>query len=97
MARWLARGQREGWSTAELARRSGQRAWKLRWWRKRFERTGEAEAPAGAFVAVELTDSAPDPATTLEVTTPSGYRVQVPAGFDPEHLRRVLQALATSC
>jgi hypothetical protein len=97
MARWLARGQREDWSPAELARRSRQPAWKLRWWRKRFERTRTTAATGGAFVAVELADPAPSPSATLEVTTPTGYRVQVPAHFDPEHLRRLLRALEAPC
>ena len=35
--------------------------------------------------------------TTLEVTTPSGYRVAVAPGFDGDHLRRVLQTLAAAC
>jgi len=97
MARWLARREQYGWSLSELARRSGQPAWKLRWWQKRRDRARAATTPAGAFVAVELTDSAPSPSATLEVTTPAGYRVQVPAHFDPEHLRRVLAVLAAAC
>jgi hypothetical protein len=97
MAKWLARGEQCGWSLSELARRSGQPAWKLRWWQKRRDRARAAAAPANAFVTVELTDSTASPPTSLEVTTPSGHRVSVPAGFDPEHLRRLLQALDASC
>ena len=97
LARWLARRGRAGWSLKELSRRCGQPTWKLRWWQKRFARTRAAKAPGGAFVAVELVELTPSPTTTLEVTTPSGYRVQVPAGFDPEHLRRVVAALEALC
>ena len=97
MARWLARRGRAGWSLAELSRLCGHPTWKLRWWQKRFARTRAAEAAGRAFVAVELVDAAPSPPAALEVTTPSGYRVQVPAGFDPEHLRRVVAALEASC
>ena len=98
MARWLARRGRAGWSLKELSRRCGHPSWKLRWWQKRFARTRAAEAAGRAFVAVELVEPTTlSPTTTLEVTTPSGYRVQVPAGFDPEHLRRVVAALEASC
>ena len=97
MARWLARRGRAGWSLKELSRRCGHPTWKLRWWQKRFARTRAAEAAGRAFVAVELVDAAPSPPAALEVTTPSGYRVQVPAGFDPEHLRWVVAALEASC
>ena len=101
LAKWLARRAQYGWSWAESSRRSGYPTWKLRWWQKRTERARMAEAPGRAFVAVELTDAAPGPAPDsappLEVTTSSGHRVSVPAGFDPEHLRRVLAALETSC
>ena len=97
MTKWLARGEQRGWDRAELSRRSGHPAWKLRWWEKRLARTRAAGAPGGAFVAVALTEPTPTPSTTLEVTTPSGCRVQVPPGFDAEHLRRVLQALEVSC
>jgi hypothetical protein len=97
MARWLSRRERGGWSLAELSRRSGHPAWKLRWWQKRFGRTQAAEAPGRAFVALEITDTTPSIPVTLEVTTPSGHRVSVPMGFDPEHLRRLLRALEASC
>ena len=97
MAKWLARRAQWGWNWGETSRRSGHPAWKLRWWQQRFERTRAAEAPGRAFVAVELTDAAPSTPATLEVATPSGHRVSVPAGFDPEHLRRLLRALGASC
>ena len=97
MAKWLAQRAQQGWDWRETSRRSGQPAWKLRWWQKRFARTRAAESPGRAFVAVELTDATSSPPATLEVTTPWGHRVSVPAGFDPEHLRRLLRALEASC
>ncbi len=97
MAKWLARRAQYGWDWTETSRRSGEPAWKLRWWQQRFERTRAAERRGHAFVAVELTDPAPSPRAVLEVTTPTGYRVEVPAGFDPEHLHRLLRALADRC
>ncbi len=42
-----------------------------------------------------ITESTPlaPPPVALEVVLPTGARIQVPAGFDPEHLRRVVEAL----
>ena len=101
MAQWLAWRTSHGWSWSETARRSGHSARKLCWWQARFARSHAAEGSSPAFVAVELTDPAPSPEShatlPLEVTTPSGHRVSVPADFDAEHLRRVLQALTLSC
>lgn len=81
MAHWLEWRQRQGWSWSETARRSGYSARKLRSWQVRFERTGAAEVSPPAFVAVEVTDPAPaaHATPTLELTTPSGQRVTVPA------------------
>lgn len=97
MAKWLAWRERHGWSFPETSRRCGQPAWKLRWWHRRLERTRASETSGRAFVAVELTSASSSTAVTLEVTTRSGHRVQVPAGFDPEHLRQLLRALEASC
>ena len=98
MARWLSRGKREGWSLAEISQRSGHPTWKLRWWQKRFERTRRGVGRSGrAFVAVEVADPKPDAGAAIEVTTPSGYRLQVPREFDTAHLRRVLEVLERGC
>ena len=98
MARWLSRGKRGGWSLAELSQRSGHPTWKLRWWQKRFERTRRGVGRSGrAFVAVAVTERPPDAAVAIEVTTPSGYRLQVARDFDAAHLRRVLEALERGC
>ena len=98
MAGWLSRGEHEGWSLAELSRRSGQPTWKLRWWQKRFERTRRGVSRSGrAFVAVEVTEPKPDAGAAIEVTTLSGYRLQVPREFDAAHLRRVLETLERGC
>jgi hypothetical protein len=98
MARWLSRRERQGWSWAKLSQRSGHPTWKLRWWHKRLERTpvvpGTRER---GFVAVEVAEPAWNAGTSIEITTPSGYRVQVGPDFDAEHLRRVMQALERGC
>jgi hypothetical protein len=98
MARWLSRGKREGWSLTELSRHSGHPRWKLRWWQKRLERTRREVGRSGrAFVAVEVTDPKPDAGAAIEVTTPSGYRLQVPHDFDAAYLRRLVEALERRC
>ena len=98
MASWLARRDREGWSWAELSRRSGHPTWKLRYWSRRLARTSVAQGTRErGFVAVAVTDPARNVATPLEITTPSGYRVQVTRDFDAGHLRRVLHALERGC
>ena len=101
MTRWLSRRERHSWSWAELCRRSGHPVWRLRYWQRRLE---GAPAPrpkrARAFVTVDIAESVTartSSAGALEITTPSGYRVTVAHDFDPEHLRRVVQALERGC
>jgi len=97
MARWLSRRERQGWSWAELSQRSGPPTWKLRWWHKRLERIPVAPGTRErGFVAIEVAEPAPG-AGTIEITTPSGYRLQVPRDFDADHLRRVVEALEHRC
>ena len=55
------------------------------------------DARERGFVAVAVTDSALSASASIEITTPSGYRVHVARDFDAEHLRRVLQALERGC
>ena len=96
MAGWLAKQERNGWSWAELSRRSGLPAWKLRWWHDRLKRNPAAQTPARSFVAVEIADSVQPTGASIEVTTPSGFRLEVPPDFDADHLRRLLQVLAVA-
>jgi hypothetical protein len=93
MKTWLSRREHHGWSWAELSRRSGLPVWKLRWWRRRFDRAAEPRRarPSDAFVAVDVLTS--PPATPIEVVTRSGHRVSVPIGFDEEHVARLLRLL----
>jgi hypothetical protein len=98
MARWLKQREREGWSWVELSRRSGHPVWKLRYCKRRLEGTGRTtKRRTPAFVAVEVTPASSSGLAPIEITTPSGYRVQVPRGFDAEHLGRVLDALERRC
>jgi hypothetical protein len=97
MAGWLSKRERNGCSWAELSRRSGLPAWKLRWWHERLKRHPVPQTPARSFVAVEIADSVRPTCPSIEITTPSGFRMVVPADFDRDHLRRVLQALERAC
>jgi len=97
MAEWLARRERRGWSWAQLSRRSGVPVWTLRWWSRRKPKSSSGRRPAGAFVAVAVTEAGPPEPVAIEVVTPAGWRLRVAPGFDPEHLRQVLRALAPPC
>ena len=98
MAGWLAQREREGWSWAALSRRCGHPTWKLRYWSRRLARPPVAQGTRErGFVAVEVTEAARHPDRWIEITTPSGYRVQVVREFDAEHLRRVIEALERGC
>ena len=97
MAAWLTKRERDGWSWAELSRRSGLPAWKLRWWHERLKRNPSPQTVARSFVAVEIADTLGPTGASIELTTPSGIRLTVPAEFDADHLRRVLQVLAAAC
>ena len=99
MAAWLARREGHGWGWAELSRRSGHPVWKLRWWQERLKRRplDPPAEPVRPFVAVEIRESERAPSAAIELTTPSGYRLEVPSDFDPEHLRRLLGVLERSC
>ena len=50
-----------------------------------------------SFVAVEIADSVQPTGVSIEITTPSGFRLEIPPDFDADHLRRLLQALAAAC
>ena len=98
MARWLKQRGREGWSWAQLAARSGQPVWRLRYWQRRLEpRRRKSQPRVPAFVAVVVTPATASAPAPIEITTPSGYRVHVPREFDAEHLGRVLGALERRC
>ena len=93
----LARRERQGLTWAELSRRAGLPVWKLRWWQRRLSPKPGTRRPTGSFVAVQVIEpSRADPAP-LEIVTPSGFRLRVPADFDADHLRRIVRALETEC
>ncbi len=104
----LTRRKERGLSIAELSRRTGVPAWKLRYWQERLQKdSGKSRIPPappelppegrqGGFLTVEIVGSSRT-ATPLELLTPSGFRLLVPVDFDPGHLRRVIAALESGC
>ena len=68
MGRWLARREREGWSWVELAGRSGQPVWRLRYWQRRLR--GAEQRPRGPrFLPVTVGEPAGRPGS-IAITTP---------------------------
>jgi hypothetical protein len=104
IAALIARHEREGVSWAELSRSSGISVWRLRYREQRAKAIGERttssrESPASGFVPVSIREHAAASSceTLIEIETPAGYRLRVPAGIEPESLRRVLEAITPSC
>jgi len=97
MARWLSRREQHGWSWVEVSRRSGHPAWKLRWWQRRLERHPAPRTDGRSFVAVEIREPSRRAASSIAITTPSGFRLEVASDIDAEQLRRVVAALERRC
>jgi len=93
----LARRERRGLTWFQLSAESGVPATTLQWWQRRLRQPKRRRR--ASFVPVAITESTPPaaPPVALEVVLRTGARIQVPAGFDPEHLRRVVEALETGC
>lgn len=97
MKRLLGRRERHGWSWAELSRRSGLPVWKLQWWRRRLASKRPARRPKRSFLPVRVVEPRATPVPSLEIVTPSGYRIVVPAGVSSEQLSRVVKVLEPPC
>ena len=103
MRRVLARWQRSGLTLREFGKKRGIPASTLSWWRQVFRRAGEEEvngaAAENAVVFTEVPKPAKVPGTPvgLEIVLHNGHMVRVPTGADSDTLRRVLQALRTTC
>jgi len=94
MAALLSRREQDGLSLRRLAEESGIPVGTLAWWSWRLRQGGEGDsdvAASGGFV--ELIEQRPHQGAAVVVVMPSGVRVEVVAGFDPEVLRSVVQAL----
>jgi hypothetical protein len=111
MAAALAEARRQGQGHAEVARRLGVSPQTVKWWswrigaRARAGRKGRtagkpASRPSGSakrspsFIEVHLGSA---PAWPFEVLLGSGKAVRVAAGFDAADLRRLLNAIGSSC
>ena len=92
----LSRRQRLGLTWSSLSEESGVPLSTLHQWHRRLAGADRGRRRA-RFVAVAVTESAAAGDATVEVVLRSGHRVRVAAGFDPEHLRRVIVALESGC
>jgi transposase-like protein len=93
----VTRRQRHGLTWSALSEESGVPLSTLHQWHRRL-REPDRGRRRQRFVAVAVTE--PERAAgdgVLEVVLRSGHRVRVTAGFDPEHLRRVIVALESGC
>ena len=103
MRRVLGRWQRSGLTLREFGEKRGIPLSTLSWWRRVF-RDASAEDGNGSsaehpvvFTEVPKPAKVPRMAAVVEIVLPSGHLVRVPAGADTSTLRRVLQALETTC
>ena len=93
----LARRERGGWSWAELSLRSGRPVWKLRWWHQRFAKSRPKRRRPRTFVPVEVVETSPRESSSIEVVTPAGFRILLPADFTADQLDRLIKVLAPTC
>ena len=103
MYRVLERWQRSGLTLGEFGAKRGIPLSTLSWWR-RVLRDASAEDGNGAsaenavvFTEVPKPAKVPRMPAVVEIVLPSGHLVRVPAGADSGTLRRVLEALQTTC
>jgi hypothetical protein len=87
--------EKSGQSIAAFCREHELRAWQFYEWKKRFRQN-----EAASFVAVSVKGEdewvSPPPAPSLssiELRHRRGWSMQIEAGFDADHLRRVLSVL----
>jgi transposase-like protein len=82
----LARAEREGLSTAELAREQNVSAQKIYWWRQRLRADARTTEPRFMEVRVATQSQAKPFAVQLR----NGRTVAVWPGFDADELQRLL-------
>jgi len=103
MRRVLERWQRSGLTLREFGEKRGIPPSTLSWWRQVFRRAGEEAVNSTAVENAVAFTEVPPPVNVvmtpavLEIVLDSGHIVRVPAGADTGTLRRVLQALQTTC
>jgi transposase-like protein len=95
MRRVIGELESSGKSLAAFAGERGLSRWTLYKWRRRVE--GFREEAAGGERFVELRIAGVDGAAgTIAVELKTGVRLQVPRGFEEDHLRRLV-AVLLSC
>jgi hypothetical protein len=103
MRRVLGRWQRSGLTLREFGEKRGIPVSTLSWWRRVFRDAGAEQMNGAPAENPVVFTEVPPPAnvrrtpSVLEIVLPSGHLVRVPAGADTGTLRRVLQALQTTC
>ena len=103
MRRVLARWQRSGLTLREFGEKRGIPLSTLSWWRRVFRRCWRGgwerrhqRRNRWCSPKCQAGEGSED-ATVVEIVLPSGHVVRVPAGAESDTLRRVLQALQTTC
>jgi hypothetical protein len=106
MRRELARWRRSGLKLREFGQQHGIPLSTLIWWRRVFQRAvaqvnaASKRVPASdvvVFTEVPQPENLPSTPSVVEIVLRNGHLVRVPAGADTDTLRRVLQALQTTC
>ena len=98
--RQFSQYESSGTSIADFCRRRGIPAHQFHWWKRKLssldaqDRACRVEVEdASAFIPVRLPVFSEGP---IEVVHPGGCVIRVPAGFDADSLRRVLDTLSAS-
>jgi hypothetical protein len=103
MRRVLADWQDSGLTLREFGEKRGIPVSTLSWWRRVVRDASAEDGNRSSAENPVVFTEVPKPAkvsrtpAVLEIVLPSGHLVRVPAGADTATLRRVLQALRTTC
>ena len=91
--------KRSGQSQATFCEARNLKLTTFRWWRHRLLREASDGAKAeeldtqAPFIPIRLIDLPSPSSPPIEIHLPNSKRIQVPPGFDPDTLRRVLAIL----
>jgi transcriptional regulator with XRE-family HTH domain len=90
------RRERRGLTWSELAAESGVPRSTLQWWYRRLPKRRVKRTARSAFVEVSVVDPVHQE-SEIEITLRSGLILRVKPGFNPDHLRRLVQTLESGC
>jgi hypothetical protein len=99
----VGRWQRSGLTLREFGEKRGIPVSTLSWWRRVFRDAGAEDGNGSSAENPVVFTEVPPPANVLrtpavlEIVLHGGHLVRVAAGADTDTLRRVLQALRTTC